>query len=187
MTVKTIEPAKGHLLISVPFLNDQFFGRSVVLLTEHHHEGSVGFILNKPLETKVSDAITDFPEFDSVLHVGGPVDNNSLFYVHVLGNIIPDSIEIMKGLYWGGDFEYIKQMISFNKILPSEIRFFVGYSGWGADQLNREIKENSWLIQKSNPKIVMNTDTDNFWKYFIKKTDKKYAVWADFPVNPSLN
>jgi len=187
MDIKIPEPSKGNLLISLPFLNDQFFGRSVVLLTEHNNDGSVGFILNKPLETKVSDAIKDFPEFDSFLHVGGPVDNNSIFYLHVLGDSIPDSMEIIDGLYWGGDFEFIKQMISFNKIKTNEIRFFVGYSGWAANQLNREIKENSWLVQKCTAKIVMQSDTDNFWKFFIKKTDRQYAVWADFPVNPSLN
>ncbi|HPD64970.1 MAG TPA: YqgE/AlgH family protein [Bacteroidia bacterium] len=187
MAIKTIEPAKGRLLVSIPFLNDQFFSRSVVLLTEHNEDGSVGFILNKPLETTITEAISDFPDFEAVLHVGGPVDSSSLFYVHTLGDIIPESLPVLDGLYWGGDFDVIKTLIRKRQIKPSEIKFFVGYSGWASEQLDREIRERSWVVQKSTTRIIMKQSSEEYWKYFIKKTDREYAVWADFPVNPSLN
>lgn len=187
MTIQTLEPAKGRLLVSIPFLNDQFFSRSVVLLTEHNDQGSVGFILNKPLDTYISEMISDFPEFNAILYVGGPVDSSSLFYIHTLGDEIPDSLHIIDGLYWGGDFDYIKEMVRNKKIKPEDIKFFVGYSGWGSQQLEREIKEKSWVVQHCPYKLVMQHSSDHYWKYFIKKTDREYAIWADFPVNPSLN
>ena len=187
MTPTALQPSKGKLLVSVPFLNDRFFGRSVVLLTEHSEEGSVGLILNKPLETKLSEAIKDFPEFNTCLYLGGPVENQSLFYLHTLGDMIPESIEIMTGLYWGGNFESIKLLIESQDIKPQDIKFFVGYSGWSENQLNRELSEKSWVVQKSSVRNIMLDQLEDYWKYFIKKADKEYSVWADFPVNPSLN
>ncbi|MBT3302836.1 MAG: YqgE/AlgH family protein [Bacteroidetes bacterium] len=187
MTITALKPHRGRVLVSVPFLNDHFFGRSVVLLTDHNEEGSVGLILNKPLETKINEAIADFPEFNATLYLGGPVDNQSLFYLHTLGDTIADSIEIMPGLFWGGNFETIKLMIENKQIEPSEIKFFVGYSGWQEDQLERELSEKSWVVQKSSVKNVMLDQSEDYWKYYIKKADKTFSVWADFPVNPSLN
>jgi len=187
MTTTTLKPAKGNLLISVPFLNDQFFGRSVVLLTEHNEEGSVGLILNKVLDTRIHEAISDFPEFDAPLHLGGPVSANSLFYLHVLGDMIPGSVEIISGLFWGGDFDHLRTLITLKEIKTDDIKFFVGYSGWGENQLDREMKENSWLVQKASVKSIMSSEQSDYWKYLIKKTNREYAVWADFPVNPSLN
>lgn len=174
-------------MVSVPFLNDHFFGRSVVLLTEYNDEGTVGLILNKPLETKINEAISDFPEFNATLYLGGPVDNQSLFYLHTMGELIPESVEIMDGLYWGGNFEAIRLLIENKQIEPKDIKFFVGYSGWEEKQLDRELSEKSWVVQKSSIKNIMLDQLEDYWKYFIKKADRKFSVWADFPVNPSLN
>jgi putative transcriptional regulator len=187
MTTTILKPTRGRILVSVPFLNDHFFGRSVVLLTEHNEEGSVGLILNKPLETKIHEAINDFPEFDAHLYLGGPVDKQSLFYLHTLGDQIPESIEIIPGLFWGGSFDTIKLLIENKQIETDEIKFFVGYSGWSEKQLDRELSEKSWVVQKSSVKKIMLDQHEDYWKYYIKKADKSFSVWADFPVNPSLN
>ena len=187
MTSEKIKPTKGKLLISVPFLNDFYFGRSVVLLTDHSEEGSVGFILNKPLETNVSQAIKELPKFNTSLYLGGPVENQSLFYIHTLGTLIADSMEIMEGLYWGGDFKSIITLIDDDVIGENDIKFFVGYAGWAPRQLARELKENSWVVAETNIREVMSNDPETFWKRVMKGAPKEYAVWADFPVNPSLN
>jgi putative transcriptional regulator len=187
MTVTVLKPTKGRLLISVPFMNDFYFGRSVVLLTEHNEEGSIGFILNKPLDTKVDSAINDFPDFNSKLYMGGPVEKTSLFYIHTLGSLVKDSIEISKGLFWGGNFDTIKKLIETGVMSEDDIRFFVGYSGWGKNQLDKELSEKSWLVSETNVPEIMSMNPDSFWKDNIKATDKQLGVWADYPVNPSLN
>jgi putative transcriptional regulator len=187
MTTTLLKPTKGRLLISVPFLNDFFFGRSVVILTEHNTEGSVGFILNKPLETKVSEAVKELPKFNAPLYLGGPVENQSLFYLHTLGMLVKDSIEVVNGLFWGGCFKTIQGLIADDVVSEADIKFFVGYSGWGPRQLDRELKEKSWVVANTSIKEVMSNDPETFWKKNIQGSQKEYAIWADFPVNPSLN
>jgi putative transcriptional regulator len=126
---------QGRVLISEPFLNDTYFKRSVVLLTEHSEEGSIGFVLNKPVDLSVNDVLADFPEIDTEVSIGGPVNTNTIHYIHTLGDLIPNSVKVLDNLFWGGDFEVIKEMISEGRIKGSEIRFFLGYAGWSPKQL----------------------------------------------------
>ena len=128
-------PKKGCLLIAEPtILNDMSFNRSVILLTEHSEDGSVGFILNKPLAYSINDLI---PEIDTnfVIYNGGPVEQDNLYFLHNVPELIPDSIEISYGLYWGGNFETTKELINAGKLSKENIRFFLGYSGWETNQL----------------------------------------------------
>ena len=141
-------PGKGKILISEPFLPDTFFNRTIVYLTDHNTEGSVGFILNRKLEIKVCDAISGFDRWKEYLGMGGPVAPDTLHYLHTLGEKIPKSVRVSENIYWGGDIDFIRDLISKRKILKSQIRFFLGYSGWSAGQLERELKENSWVIAK---------------------------------------
>ena len=103
-----LKPAKGRLLLSEPLMGDYYFGRSVVLLAEHNKEGSFGVIINKPVAAKLNEVITDFPEFDAHMFIGGPVETDRLFYLHTFGKEVSDSIEILDGVFWGGDMETIK-------------------------------------------------------------------------------
>ncbi len=188
MTTTMIKPTKGRLLVSVPFLNDQFFGRSVVLITEHNEEGSVGLIINKPLSTAVGEAIKDFSDFNTNLHMGGPVEPNSLFYLHTKPDLIEGSVKVLENLYWGGNFESVKAMIKNKQIAPEEIKFFVGYSGWGPNQLDEELKRKSWIVTKAKVDKIMEPNLDSYWKDNLNDSNKKeYSVWANYPVNPSLN
>src|SRR5687768_9313951 len=127
MTPKA-KPFKGDLLISEPFFSDPFFKRSVVLLIEHSEQGSLGFIINKPIDIKLNDALDDFPEFDAKVFFGGPVKRDNLYYIHTLGNKLEGSFEVAPGLFWGGDFEMLKELIRRHEITPDQIRFYVGYS-----------------------------------------------------------
>jgi len=142
----TEKPAKGKILISEPFLNDPNFKRTIILLTEHSDEGSVGFVLNKPTGVKISQIIHDFPEFDSLVYYGGPVQTNTLQFIYRGENIIEGSIEIMPGLFWGGSFEILKTLIESNYVSPSDFRFFLGYSGWDEGQIDDEMELNSWIV-----------------------------------------
>jgi putative transcriptional regulator len=90
-------------------------------------------------------------------------------------------------LYWGGDFEVIKREISLGRIAASEIRFFLGYSGWDAGQLEEELKGDSWLVTDVEPGAVMGNLSENSWFDFVKKAGSRYSVWKNFPENPTLN
>jgi len=180
-------PGKGKILISEPFLPDTFFNRSIVFLTDHSSEGSVGFILNKKLDIKVCDAIAGFEVWEDTLNMGGPVAPDTLHYLHTLGDKIPKSVHIDKNIYWGGDIDTIKTLITFNKIKESEIRFFLGYSGWSAGQLEKELKENSWVIARIRPDIVMGNRGNDTWKKVLRSFNNKYRIWADFPESPEMN
>jgi len=182
-----LKPAKGRILISEPFLADYYFKRSVVLLAEHNDDGSFGLILNKPVDVSFNSAIKGFPKFESKVFLGGPVKTNNLFFIHTAGSLIDESMEIMKGLYWGGDIEVIRELITLNKITPGEIKFFAGYSGWVSRQLEAELERNSWVVSDINAEQVMLSDPDTLWSNSLQWLGSDYAHWTTFPADPAMN
>jgi putative transcriptional regulator len=180
-------PEKGKILISEPFLPDTFFNRTIIYLTDHTPDGSVGFILNKKLDLQVSAAIEGFEKWNENLSMGGPVAPDTLHYLHNLGDLIPNSILVEEDVFWGGDIDAIREHIKSGKIKQSQIRFFLGYSGWSAGQLQRELGENSWIIAKVNSSIVLNNKGDDIWKRVLRSFKNKYRMWADFPDSPEMN
>lgn len=187
MELNNIAPAQGKLLLSEPFQKDLYFKRTVVLLTEHNEMGSVGFILNKPLDIKIHEAIDDFPQCSNALYFGGPVSKNQLFYIHTLGDKIDGSMEIDKGIYWGGNFDTIRSLIEQDKIKPNELRFFAGYSGWEPNQLDKELEEKSWIVANGKLEYIMAASSHKLWGTVLKGMGQTYAVMANFPEDPSLN
>lgn len=179
-------PRQGRVLISEPLLNDSYFKRSVVLLTEHSENGSVGFVLNKPIDLTIQDVIKDFPEFDTKLYVGGPVGKDTVHYIHTLGELIPNSVHVKDNIYWGGDFDRVRELISEGLIQPSQIRFFLGYSGWSPKQLEGEIENNAWLISEVEGSWIMSPD-QNMWKEVLNSLGNRYKIWTNCPENPALN
>ncbi|MCK4568949.1 MAG: YqgE/AlgH family protein [Bacteroidales bacterium] len=182
-----LKPSKGKILISEPLLSDNYFKRSVVLLAEHNEEGSFGIIMNKPIDNKFNEIVTDFPEFGGQLFLGGPVSNSSLFFIHTLGKLVENSLKIMEGLYWGGDIESIRELMLLKQINPNQIRFCVGYSGWSSKQLDDELQKNSWLVSGLPAEALMNTEPDKLWEYALKKLGDEYSYWENFPIDPELN
>lgn len=178
---------KGRILISEPFLSDNYFRRSVVYLTEHTEEGSLGFVLNKPMDLKISDVIRDFPEGDFSVSIGGPVSTNTVHYIHTVGDLISESVPIKDGVYWGGDFDMLKELIMRNEINRKQLRFFLGYAGWSANQLDDELKENAWLVGEIPAKHVMEGTGEAFWGNTLSMYENKYKAWANFPEDPGLN
>lgn len=180
-------PEKGKLLISEPFLPDTFFNRSLIYLTEHNEKGSVGFIINKSINIKVTDALEGFPGWNEKLTMGGPVAPDTLHYLHTMGDLVPGSMWVSDNIYWGGDIENIKELISSGKAGAGDIRFFLGYSGWGEGQLEKELKENSWVIADVAPEIVMKYRKEDSWKMVLRSLKLRYRLWADFPDSPEMN
>ena len=183
----TLKPTKGRLLIAEPsILNDNSFKRTIVLLTEHTDKNTVGFILNRPLPYTVNDLI---PEIDCEFTVfqGGPVEQDNLYFVHNVPNLIPNSIEVANGIYWGGNFESLKALLINKLIKSNEIRFFLGYSGWGTNQLNNELTTNSWFISENDFPNIFATDNESIWKNKLLQKGGKYKLWANAPSDINLN
>ena len=184
----TLRPAKGLLLVAEPsIIGDISFNRSVVLLAAYNESGSVGFIVNKPLESSLNDFI---PELNSKIPVynGGPVEQDNLYFIHKIPDLIPDSIEISNGIYWGGDFNEIISLLQENKIKESEIRFFLGYSGWSNNQLEEELEVSSWVVTANKYKNRILGETGaNFWKEKMIEFGGDYLIWSNAPENPSFN
>lgn len=181
------KPEQGTLLISEPFMNDPNFKRSVVLLASHNEEGSVGFVLNRPMELKLEQIIEGFDHCNLPVWDGGPVQRDGLFFVHTLGDAIPDSIPVLGDLYWNGNFETVKALIRGKKISNKELRMFIGYSGWAPGQLENEVKNNSWLVSPASIDIVMTNDWEKLWKEVVKSMGKDFSILANFPENPLWN
>jgi putative transcriptional regulator len=182
-----LAPQKGRILISEPFLMDNYFKRSIVLITEHSDEGTVGFVLNKPVNMKVHEIMTDFPPMDAIVSLGGPVQTNTLHYVHTLGDIIPNSVKVIDNIYWGGEFEVIKRLLESGSLNNDNIRFFLGYSGWQSNQLEDELSDNAWVVADIPPTEIMTPMNKFFWNKTLNRLGQKYQMWSNFPENPQMN
>ena len=160
-------PKRGSILLSEPLMGDYYFGRSVVLLAEHNEEGTFGVIMNKPLEQAFNEAVPHFPSFDGQLFLGGPVEKNSLFYIHSFGDLIDDSTAIGGGLYWGGSIDIIKDLMLIGKLTPNNIRFYAGYSGWSPHQLNAELSLNAWVVTEIQDQNLLGMNSDTMWNNLL--------------------
>jgi putative transcriptional regulator len=184
----TTKPKKGDLLIAEPaIIGDVSFNRSIVLLADHTDQGSIGFILNKPLEYNINDLI---PEVEATFKVynGGPVEQDNLYFIHKVPKLIPNSIEISLGIYWGGDFSKVAELIKDGTLQENDIKFFLGYSGWDSSQLENELKANSWVVTENiYKKNIIEKNYETFWKEKMLEFGGEYSIWSNAPENPSYN
>ena len=171
---------RGKVLLAEPFMLDDNFKRSVVLMCEHAENGSLGFILNKSLNMKINELLTDFPDIEATVYYGGPVQTDTIHYIHDVGHLLDDSEEIMSGIYWGGDFEKLKTLISTGLVTSKNIRFFVGYSGWSKSQLKDEMKLGSWVVADMDLNYLFKSKSD-LWKKVMHHKGDAYSVIAQVP------
>lgn len=179
---------QGQVLIAEPFMADTNFKKTVVALCDYSmKDGSVGFILNRPTNHMMEEVMNDFPEFESYIHYGGPVANDTIHYIHRVGDLLEGSKEIIKGLYWGGDFNKLKFLIKNKVILPLDIRFYIGYSGWTPGQLEEEIEINSWIIDEIDINYPFLDNNVDMWATCLHNKGNNFAVLADMADTTSLN
>lgn len=179
---------KGHLLIAEPsVIGDLSFNRSVILLADHNTDGSVGFILNKPLRYTINDLVPDI-DASFKIYNGGPVEQDNLYFIHNIPELITNSIEISNGIYWGGDFELTKNLINEGVVKKNNIRFFLGYTGWDPKQLENEMQANSWIAcENTHQNKIIGKSTVDFWKEKIAELGGDYLLWSNAPENPLMN
>lgn len=180
----------GSILIAEPLMPDKHFSRSVVLLIDHKDdEGTLGIIINKRLNISLQKIVRnfEFKNFNPPVFFGGPVAVDQLFFMHKSSIPIENSVEITKGLFWGGNIEQIDMLIRTGQLKENEIRFYVGYSGWAAGQLKNELKQNSWAVTFASTEEIWYTEPSRMWDLMISKLGAAYAFWRKMPLDPTLN
>ncbi len=176
----------GNILIAEPFLEGKYFSRSVIFMVEHDEKESIGFILNKPMKYTASELVTELVGIDFPVYIGGPVEQNQLYYLHTHPEL-DDAQPIMDGIYWGGDFVQLTKMLKEGNILPAEIRFFAGYSGWDEGQLAAELESDSWIVGDITKEDMFELSGEDIWEKSLIKLGGRYKVWANFPIDPIMN
>ncbi len=182
-----ISPARGTLLIANPFLKDPNFSRTVIFLCEHKDEGSFGFVLNRKFPANLKDLVPDLSSLSIPVFTGGPVQGDSLHFLHQYPELIIGGEEVFDNVYWGGNFESLLANLNSNEIDPEKLRFFIGYSGWSEGQLENEMKEESWLTVEATRNLVFNTEPEDVWKASLKQLGGNYEMMINFPLDPQLN
>lgn len=177
--------SKGNILVSQPTLAEDLFYRTVILLADHNEEGSVGFILNKSLHFPVNLFVTELFS-EAVVYQGGPVAKENLYYLHKRPDLISESYPICNGVFWSGEYEDVRNALNRGDIKKDEIRFYLGYTGWGKGQLQEEIDDKAWVVV--NDKIDVFKDwTNDLWKQQMSKLGGEHLIWANSPIDPGLN
>jgi putative transcriptional regulator len=179
----------GKVLLAEPFLEDENFYRTAILLCKHHSiEGSTGLILNKPVTIDPEELLDNFPKgFGGKLHLGGPVGTDMIQIIHCMGHLISGSHALCEGVWWGGDFEQLKKLIRQGKITSKHVQFYIGYSGWDAGQLQQELQEHTWIISEPRYEQVFTAQPDTVWRDMLQRMGGIYSQLAASPLHPSLN
>ena len=183
-----IEPAKGKLLIAEPFLHDPNFARSVVFLCEHGPEGTIGFVLNQLTSLSIGDLVIQLENHPPLLGLynGGPVQPDTLHIMHRIPDVL-GGVAVAPGIYWGGSYEILQHIIQNEKHDEKDIRLFIGYSGWSAGQLEKEMTDGAWLVGDANEDIIFESEPENVWKKAISNLGENYSLLANMPLDPQLN
>ena len=180
-------PVPGSLLLAEPPMPDPNFKRTVILICEHTMEGSFGLVLNRPANVKLSEVATIDLPFDATLWHGGPVQPDTLHYLHPYGDAVPGAMPVLNDVYWGGEFDAISDGIASGRLDADRIRFFVGYSGWGSGQLDAEAEDGSWIVMEGTPGVAFAEEDDDLWRQILREMGGEYALLSTFPDDPRMN
>ncbi|MFD1631934.1 YqgE/AlgH family protein [Pseudopedobacter beijingensis] len=183
-----ITPENGNILIAEPFMLDDNFKRSVVLLVANDEGGRVGYILNQKSGLLVKDLMPNCPDCDFQIYVGGPVSPDTLHFLHSCPEKITGGEEVRENIYWGGSFEMLVDHLVKGDLSENEIKLFMGYSGWNNEQLQDELEINSWIVSdKIDADMVFDSLDIDIWKESIIGLGQKFAHVANFPQRPEWN
>jgi putative transcriptional regulator len=184
----TVDSLQGHLLIASHELRDPNFFHSVVLIIRHEEDGALGLVLNRPTKANIQQVWKQLSESpclsDERLHVGGPVEG-LLMALHTVP--LWADLEIVPGVYYSGDPDHIKELV---QQTDGVLRFYVGYAGWSAGQLERELEEGSWLVKPATEEQIFSVD-DKTWELLTREITASSIFSAlrikHVPSDPRMN
>jgi putative transcriptional regulator len=177
----------GALLISPPMQQDPNFRRTVVLICEHGEKGSFGLTLNRIVDDIALDDLLEGPfAYDGPVGLGGPVQRDTLHFVHRMDDEA-GGIDLGDGVRWGGDFDVIRERAQYGEATAQDLRFFLGYAGWGPGQIAAEIEQDGWILAESDAAAVFPDDPEALWRTTLRRMGGEYAMLANFPDDPRMN
>lgn len=181
---------KGRLLVATPALSDPNFDRSVVYVLEHHEEGAIGLILNRPTDEALAEPLDRWIELQtapSAVFAGGPVDTNAMIGIANTKLLLDESTELLtpiSGLVASADLTADPAIVAAH---VDAVRVFRGYAGWGAGQLEAEIAEGAWIVLDSEAGDVFSSTPDNLWYDVLRRQPGRLSWLALAPDDLSLN
>jgi putative transcriptional regulator len=180
-----VESLKGRLLISGAGLYDPNFRHTVVLIGEHHADGAVGVVLNRPLDATVGEAVPTLAELvgpHEPLFEGGPVEPDQA--VLLAESTVPGLVDMpvfgSVGFLTGEIPSDVRQHVL-------RARVFVGHAGWGPGQLEAELESDSWIMDPATEDDVFTSSPEGLWARVLKRKGPRYAALARIPFDPSMN
>lgn len=183
-------PRPGSLLVAEPFLREQYFHHAVICLVDYEQRGSsMGIVLNNLTSYTLQEILPGVTAKDPIpVYCGGPMSCDRLYFIHTLGALIPESREIVPGLYIGGDFDAVLSIINDGYPVEGCMRFFVGYSGWDVGQLDEELNKNVWAVTDiPSLDTLLVGEEDAYWHTVVRTMGKRYKGWLYHPRNPHSN
>jgi putative transcriptional regulator len=180
-------PNSGQLLVSEPFLADPNFRKTVVLLCEHEAQGSVGFIINRLLDVDTDEIIPGLLNVNFPIYYGGPVEQNTLHFIHKAGLLIDESFPVGDDIFWGGNIDQINILLESGKATEQDFKFFIGYSGWGEGQLEAEIDQKAWWLTHLIKEEAFNENIEDIWPKTVRTMGKDFAYLANAPDDYNWN
>jgi putative transcriptional regulator len=181
----------GKLLIANGAMHDDNFRRTVVLICYHDERGAYGLILNRPTNTSIGEVITEgesaLIELDHTLFFGGPVETQILQIIHTESELISHTKNVFGSVYLGGEYDEINKLVREDRLNFDRMKFFVGYSGWGANQLESEMKQDAWIVANPKEEFVFNSDHDRLWSIILEEMGGYYKFMSKLPEDPSMN
>ena len=186
----TSPQTKGRLLLATPPLTDPNFDRTVVYVLEHHEDGAIGLIINRPTDEALVDPLDrwiDLQSAPSVVFAGGPVDTNAMIAMATTKQLLEDSTDLLtpiSGLVASTDLSADPALVAAH---VDAVRVFRGYAGWGAGQLELEIDEGAWLVLDAEPGDVFSDRPEELWHDVLRRQPGRLSWLALAPDDLSLN
>ncbi len=184
---KTFQSLRGQLLLDGGKLFGSFFHRTVVLICQHDTEGAFGLVVNRPADSKVSDAlVAHLPDSlrEQSLYLGGPVQPTALSFLYT-DSYIPDA-SVIPNLELGHSLDALVELGE-SMSSTQQIRVFAGYAGWSAGQLDDEMKRGAWLTHPASIELVFYTPPVDLWKNILRTKGWQYRLLAESPQDLSWN
>ena len=186
-----LKVAPGTLLAAGPDMLDANFMHAVVLICQHSDEGAVGFVVNRRIPYTTQQAFPDHPllgEVDLPIYQGGPVQLDSLQFLHRVPDELPQSIPVTEDLYWGGNALALAAFLKRNGAAAVQsLRLLIGYSGWGAGQLEAELAAGVWLPAPGSAQVIFDSDLETLWRRVLRSLGPAAEGFSDQPPDPSWN
>jgi putative transcriptional regulator len=178
----------GDLLISEPYLGDPNFERTVIFLCEHNEKGSFGYVINKPSENLFDEVIEGVDSYNETLFIGGPVEQNTLHFLHRAPQQMNSGKVIKEDIHWSGSYDTLLSLINDQTINRKDYKFFIGYSGWSEGQLEAELEAKSWMVYKrTSSEHIFDINHKELWQQVLKNLGGKFKMFSNYPVDPNMN